>query len=92
MAGVFGLILAIPAMRVFFELEMPRLVVVLAGVGIIGITGSVMYGALRAFGWLKQVPTLLRTPFEPGRAGGLLAGLRRVTQKARSALEPTEDS
>ena len=90
MAGIFGLVLLAPAWRSFFELEMPRLVVVLAGIGIIGITGSVMYGALRALGWLKQVPTLLRTPFEPGRVTGLLAALRRVTQKARSAVEPSE--
>lgn len=79
MAGVFGLVLATPAWRAFFELEMPRLVIVLAGIGIIGLTGSVMYGALRAFGWLKQVPTLLRTPFDSTRRSGLLAGLRRIT-------------
>ncbi len=86
MAGIFGLILLTPSWRVFFELEMPRLVLVLAGIGIIGITGGVMYGTLRAFGWLKQVPTLLRTPFEPGRKAGLLAGLRHLTRRR------TEDS
>lgn len=90
MAGIFAVVLLTPAWRVFFELELPRLVVVLAGIGIIGITGAVMYGALRAFGWLKQVPTLLRTPFEPGRVGGLLAGLRRVTRRSRSNANPTE--
>ena len=90
MAGIFLLILISPALRVFFELEMPRLVVVLAGIGIIGMTGGVMYGALRAFGWLKQVPTLLRTPFEPGRKSNFMAGLRRVTQRTRSAVEETE--
>jgi len=84
MGGIFALVLLTPSWRAFFELELPRLVVVLAGIGIIGITGSVMYAALRAFGWLKQVPTLLRTPFEPGRASGLMAGLRRVTRRNRA--------
>jgi len=87
MGGLFALVLLTPAWRAFFELELPRLVVVLAGIGIIGITGSVMYGALRAFGWLKQVPTLLRTPFESGRAGGVIARLRRVGRRTTSVAE-----
>jgi cation-transporting ATPase E len=92
MASIFGLVLFTASGREFFELELPRLVIVLAGVGIIGITGSVMYGALRAFGWLKQVPTLLRTPFEPTRIGtGLIAGLRRVTNRAKSVVEPVDN-
>ena len=91
MAAIFGLIVVTPAWRVFFELELPRLVVVLAGIGIIGITGGVMYGALRAFGWLKQVPTLLRTRFEPQRAGGILAGLRRFTRRTQPSVESASD-
>jgi cation-transporting ATPase E len=87
MGGVFALVLLTPAWRAFFELELPRLVVVLAGIGIIGITGSVMYGALRAFGWLKQVPTLLRPPFESGRPGGVRARLRRVGRRTPSETE-----
>ncbi len=89
MAAIFGLVVLTPAWRVFFELELPRLVVVLAGIGIIGITGAVMYGALRAFGWLKQVPTLLRTPFEPRQAGRFLTGLRRVTRRTQPDGEST---
>ena len=91
MGGIFALVLLTPAWRAFFELELPRLVVILAGIGIIGLTGSVMYGALRAFGWLKQVPTLLRTPFESGRAGGVIARLRRVGRRTPSVAE-AEDS
>jgi uncharacterized membrane protein len=87
MAAIFGLVILTPAWRVFFELELPRLVVVLAGIGIIGITGGVMYGALRAFGWLKQVPTLLRTPFEPRQAGRILTRLRRVTRRSQPSGE-----
>ena len=83
MAGIFCLVIVVPAWRSFFELEMPRLVVVLAGVGIIGITGAVMYGALRGVGWLRQVPALLGTPFDAGHGTAILAGLRRVTQRSR---------
>jgi cation-transporting ATPase E len=91
MAGIFGLVLLTGGGREFFELELPRTVIVLAGVGIIGLTGAVMYGALRALGWLKQVPELLRTPFDPTRNLGLVAGLRRVARRARSVVEPIED-
>jgi cation-transporting P-type ATPase E len=90
MAAIFALVVAAPTWRSFFELEMPRLVVVLAGVGIIGITGGVMYGTLRAFGWLRQVPALLGTPFDPRNRTGIAAGLRRVTQRARRAAEPID--
>ncbi len=93
MAGIFAAVLVFPSGRTFFELELPRLVVVLAGIGIIGITGSVMYGALRSVGWLKQVPTLLRSPFEPSGIGtGLMTGLRRVTRRARDLVEPVDDA
>jgi cation-transporting ATPase E len=92
MAATFGAVLLFPSGRTFFELELPRLVVILAGVGIIGITGSVLYGALRSVGWIKQVPTLLRTPFEPAGIGnGLMAGLKRVTRRARTLVEPVDD-
>jgi cation-transporting ATPase E len=43
MAAAYGFVVLIPSGRVFFELEMPRLIVLLAGIGIIGLTGSVMY-------------------------------------------------
>lgn len=80
MAGLYGLILLIPSWRTFFELDLPRLVIVLAGIGIVGMTGALMYSALRAVGWLRQVPELLRTPFDPG---GRLAVIRTGMQKMR---------
>ena len=86
MAGIYGLVLLNPAWRTFFELELPRLIVLLAGIGIIGITGGIMYASLRALGWLQQVPELLKTPFE-GPRGGLLQGLKRLTRRARAAIE-----
>jgi cation-transporting ATPase E len=44
----------------FFELNLPRAVVLVAGIGVVAITGSVMIFTLRAVGWIKQVPTYLR--------------------------------
>ena len=83
MGGLYGLILLIPSWRGFFELETPRLIVVLAGIGIIGMTGGLLYSALRAVGWLRQVPELLRTPFDPaGRLAGLRTGMQRVRERA----------
>jgi cation-transporting ATPase E len=85
MAATFGIVLLNPSFRVFFELDLPRLVVLLAGVGVIGITGAVLYGSLRAVGWLQQVPDLLRTPFEGTSrpVGALRNGIERLRSRAR---------
>jgi len=91
MGGVFALVLLTGSGREFFELELPRLVIVLAGIGIIGLTGSVMYASLRALGWIKQVPELLMTPFDPERRTGLRETVRKVTRRARSIVEPIEE-
>jgi cation-transporting ATPase E len=91
MASIFLIILASPAWRGFFELDLPRLVVLLAGVGIVGLTGGILYGSLRAVGWLQQVPVLLRSP--AGRAGlgpALRRGLARLRERARRIGEPLE--
>ena len=83
MAGLYGLILVIPPWRTFFELRMPHLVVVLAGVGIIGMTGALLYSALRAVGWLRQVPELLRTPFDPASPLRVIrSGMLKVRERA----------
>ena len=58
LAGVFGgfvLILAAPAGRTFFALDLPRPVVVLAAIGIIAITGAAMYAWLKTVGWLATI-------------------------------------
>lgn len=91
MAGIFGLILLLPSWRAFFELEMPRPLVLLAGVGIIAITGSVMYSALRAVGWLRLAPEWLRTPFEgEGRWNGVRDGIRRLRERAARVGRPMD--
>jgi cation-transporting P-type ATPase E len=68
MIGLFLLAIASPAARAFFELEMPRFVVFLAAMGIAGMTGALMILALRALGWARLVPELLREvpPIERG--------------------------
>jgi len=91
MAGIFLIILAGPWLREFFELELPPLVVLLAGVGIVGLTGGILYGSLRSVGWIQQVPELLRAP--AGR-GGFWPALRRVAadlgDRARRIGEPLD--
>ncbi|MEX1037851.1 MAG: HAD-IC family P-type ATPase [Acidimicrobiia bacterium] len=60
MAGLLLVTMANPALRGFFALELPRTVVLLAAVGVVALTGTVMIFALRAVGWAKVVPELLR--------------------------------
>jgi len=91
MAGIFLFVLTGSWLREFFELELPPLVVLLAGVGIVGLTGGILYGSLRAVGWVQQVPELLRTP---AVAGGLWPALRRAAaglgERARRIGEPLD--
>lgn len=44
----------------FFELQIPRVVVLMAAVGVVAITGTVMVGTLRGVGWLRMMPQYLR--------------------------------
>jgi cation-transporting ATPase E len=60
MAGLLVLAMASSLLRDFFALELPRVVVMLAAVGIVAVTGMVMVFSLRAVGWAKVVPELLR--------------------------------
>ena len=91
MATAFLIVLAGARLRGFFELELPPLVVLLAGVGIVGLTGAILYGSLRAVGWVQQVPELLRAP---GGESGLRPVLRRWTsdlqERARRIGEPLD--
>ncbi len=60
MSGLLVLSMAVPALRDFFALDLPRAVVLLSAVGIVALTGTVMVFALRAVGWARLVPELLR--------------------------------
>lgn len=81
MAGLLVLSMSLPFLRGFFALDLPRAVVLLSGVGIVGITGTVMVIALRAVGWARIVPELLRD-VEPGEPQPWRAISRRVVERS----------
>ena len=72
------------------------LVVLLAALGIVAITGAVMIGGLRAFGWLQQVPDMLRenSPTSADTWRGMasrirhLSGWRRADEEEAPQVEP----
>jgi len=90
MAGGFLIVLFSPSWRTFFELALPRSVVLLAGVGIVAITGTVLYGALRAGGWIRQMPELIaQSPLrEEGPWNAMRTGITRLKERAKSIGEP----
>ncbi len=62
-AGMVALLLlavANPAAADLFELDVPRPVVLLAALGIVALTGTVMVFSLHALGWARAVPAILR--------------------------------
>ena len=77
MSGMLVLAMSTPLTREFFALDLPRAVVLLAAVGIVAITGAVMVFALRALGWAKVVPAILRQ-HSPGEPGSLRRLRKRV--------------
>jgi cation-transporting ATPase E len=90
MAAIFLIVLFSPGWREFFELSLPGPVLLLAGVGIVAITGSVLYGALRAIGWIKMMPDLIAaSPLaEGGPMEAVRAGVSRLRERARRIGEP----
>ncbi len=60
MAGVLAFLFLSPSARDFFELRLPGPTLSMAAVGVTAIAGSLMIAALKALGWLKAVPTVLR--------------------------------
>ena len=94
MAALFALIMIRGPWRVFFELQLPDLVVLLAGVGIVGITGAVLYGSWRALGWVQYVPDLLKTPVAESATKVGRKWVSALRERARSlgrgADEPEE--
>ncbi|MGC2241183.1 MAG: HAD-IC family P-type ATPase [Acidimicrobiia bacterium] len=81
MAGLLVLAMASPFLRDFFALDLPRAVVLLASVGIVALTGTIMIFALRALGWARQVPELLRE-HPPTQLGGLRDLTRLVVEES----------
>ena len=86
MAGLFALTVLTDTGRTFFDLELPRAVVSLAAIGIVAITGASMYFALRASGWIRHVPEVVKTTqqrvrtADPGTGRNMLERIESVSQ------------
>jgi cation-transporting ATPase E len=91
MVGGFLLAFFIPSGRDFFELDLPRAVVMLAGVGIVALAGGTMYGSLRSLGVVQRVPELLRDP-ELSRSAwkAVRKGVDRLRERARKVGQPMD--
>ncbi|MFQ5948364.1 MAG: HAD-IC family P-type ATPase [Acidimicrobiia bacterium] len=88
MGLIFLIVLFSAGLRSFFELDLPRAVVLFAAVGIVALTGAVMYGALRALGWLQRFPDILRTPWQDYRPWQAVnVWVSRLRQK-RGVIDP----
>ncbi len=69
MAALLVLLFMAPGSQDFFELRLPRPAILMAGVGIVAVTGAVMIGGLRAVGWIRHMPDYLREhPPDPSGA------------------------
>ncbi|MDH3463599.1 MAG: cation-translocating P-type ATPase [Acidimicrobiia bacterium] len=91
MSALLVLSMALPPLRDFFALDLPRAVVLLSAVGIVAVTGMVMVFALRFVGWAKVVPELLDFPSSEPDPWRVLT--RRVVERsgwARSFPTTTE--
>lgn len=69
MAGILVVLLLAQPSQDFFDLDLPRLAVLLAAIGIVALTGTAMLGTLRAIGWIRAVPEFLQEhPPDPSLA------------------------
>jgi cation-transporting P-type ATPase E len=91
MAGLFALILLTAGGREFFEFALPTPIVFFAGLGIVALTGSLLYGSLRAFGWLADMPDLLRREMDNGTLGKVRSRVERMRIRARRLSQPKDD-
>jgi len=91
MAAGFFLVLFLEPGRNFFELDLPRAVVMLAGIGIVGMAGAVMYGSLRGLGVIQKFPDLLRSPhLSRDAVTALRSGVDRLRARARQVGQPMD--
>ncbi len=74
MAGLLVVLLLSAPSQEFFELDLPRTAILLASLGVVSIAGFLMIGTLRAVGWIKNVPELLRE--HPPSAQGFWRSIR----------------
>ena len=81
MAALLFLSMTSRTARQFFALDLPRTVVLLAAVGIVALTGTAMVFALRAVGWARVVPGILRE--NPPTSRGTWRGIsRRMVERS----------
>ncbi len=71
----------------FFELNLPRPVVLVAAIGVVAITGVLMMTTLRGIGWAKQVPVYLRE--HPPNVSATWTDLRERASHAWASDEDT---
>ena len=90
MAGLFLMVLVSGGGRSFFELNVPRAAVLLAGVGILAITGAILYGSLRALGWIQQIPQILRDTDVDTVRTYLRTGIGRIRERSRRLTQPLD--
>ena len=72
-----------PALSEFYALPLPRPAVLLAGVGIAALTGSIMYLALRMLGWYRAGVSFFS---EPASINELRRSARAVAHRIGSRL------
>ncbi|MDX2342563.1 MAG: hypothetical protein QNL12_01950, partial [Acidimicrobiia bacterium] len=87
MVAFLMLLLVSGSSQDFFELNLPRAVVLVAAIGVVAITGVVMMTTLRAVGWAKQVPVYLRE--HPPDVTATWTDLRERVRDAWSSEEDT---
>ena len=94
MAGIFLIVLFSPGWREFFELQLPRAMILLAGVGIVSITGLVLFASWHGVGWIRQMPDMFATPearhtvWESVKGGA--ARLKERIAKVGEPLDPAD--
>ncbi len=74
----------------FFELNLPRAVVLVAAIGVVAITGTIMMVTLRAVGWARQVPIYLRD--HPPNVSATWTDLRQRMTHTLTGEDDVEDT
>ncbi len=87
MVVLFAIVLLNGSAKTFFNLDMPRAVVVFAGIGLVGLTGGLMYLALWVSGWLRGMPEVVRVTQERVREGGFSLARLRALRRPPAVLE-----
>ena len=101
MAGLFAITVLTDSGRTFFDLQLPRAVLLFSAIGVVAVTGALMYLALRASGWIRHVPEVVKSTQErvriadPGRSRTVLERTESVVQelwaRSRRAKPDSDD-